>query len=106
VLDNLLDNAVRHTPDGGRVRVGVERGDMWEITVSDSGPGVPSDERATLFERFARGDTARGRATGGAGLGLALCRAIAALHGGSISLDQDGGPGALFRVRLPRPGRR
>jgi two-component system OmpR family sensor kinase len=105
VLDNLLDNAVRHTPDGGRVRVGVERGDMWDITVSDTGPGVPPDERATLFERFARGDTARGRATGGAGLGLALCRAIAGLHGGSISLDEDGGPGARFRVRLPRAAR-
>ncbi|HEY2703388.1 MAG TPA: ATP-binding protein [Candidatus Dormibacteraeota bacterium] len=105
LLDNLVDNAVRHSPDGGRVRVGVVRGDMWEVTVSDGGPGVPAELRATLFERFARGDTARGRATGGAGLGLALSRAIAGLHGGSIALDPDGGPGARFRVRLPRAAR-
>jgi heavy metal sensor kinase len=101
VLDNLFDNAVRHTPDGGTVRVAVERGDMWNITVSDTGAGIPPDQRLRLFERFARGDAARARATGGAGLGLALCRAIADLHGGSITLDEDHGGGARFRLRLP-----
>jgi two-component system OmpR family sensor kinase len=101
VLDNLLDNAVRHTPAGGTVGVILIRDAAhWTITVWDTGPGVPEAERPSLFERFTRGDPARGRQTGGAGLGLALCRVIVELHGGSITLD-DGVSGALFRVRLP-----
>ena len=101
VLDNLLDNGVRHTPQGGTVAVKLALdGARWRIDVSDTGPGVPESVRGTLFERFTRGDVARGRDTGGAGLGLALCRAIVELHSGTIALG-DGGPGATFVVRLP-----
>jgi heavy metal sensor kinase len=101
VLDNLVDNAVRHTPQGGSVTVRLARADTsWRIEVSDTGPGVAPGVRETLFERFTRGDTARGRDTGGAGLGLALARAIVELHSGSITLA-GGGPGATFVVTLP-----
>jgi heavy metal sensor kinase len=101
VLDNLLDNAVRHTPQSGTVAVRLALdGGRWRIEVSDTGPGVPEALRDTLFERFTRGDEARGRDTGGAGLGLALCHAIVELHGGSIALA-DTGPGATFVVTLP-----
>jgi two-component system OmpR family sensor kinase len=74
---------------------------QWRIDVADTGPGVPEAMRDTLFERFTRGDSARGRDTGGAGLGLALCRAIVELHGGAIVLLDGAGPGATFRVTLP-----
>ena len=102
MLDNLLDNAIRHTPPGGKVRVSgrlLER--EWEIVVEDSGPGVPEAARSSIFERFSRADEARGRETGGAGLGLALCQAIAQLHQGSVELDTRAAGGARFVVRLP-----
>ena len=105
VLDNLLDNAVRHTPPGGTVTVRLARdAATWRIEVSDTGVGVAAAVRDTLFERFTRGDTARGRDTGGAGLGLALCRAIVELHGGTVALA-DSGPGATFVVTLPAGAR-
>jgi signal transduction histidine kinase len=101
LLDNLLDNAIRHTPSNGEVRLTLDsNGAACTLCVADTGPGVPAAQRATLFERFTRGDAARGRQTGGAGLGLALCRVIAQLHGGTIVLE-DSSPGAVFRVRLP-----
>ncbi|HEY4870208.1 MAG TPA: ATP-binding protein [Candidatus Dormibacteraeota bacterium] len=102
LLDNLLDNAIRHTPAGGSVTVSLA-GDSAAavLEVADTGPGVPDALKATLFDRFTRGDAARGRETGGAGLGLALCRVIAELHGGTISV-LDANPGAVFRVVLPR----
>ena len=102
LLDNLLDNAIRHSPGHGTVTVSaVEEGGWWRLTVQDSGPGVKVGMRSRLFERFARADAARGRTTGGAGLGLSLCAAIAEAHGGSISLADGAGPGARFVVRLP-----
>jgi signal transduction histidine kinase len=101
LLDNLVDNAIRHTPPHGRVRLALETsGAACTLSVADTGPGIPAAQRATLFDRFTRGDSARGRQTGGAGLGLALCRVIAQLHGGTIALD-DSSPGAVFRVHLP-----
>jgi heavy metal sensor kinase len=102
VLDNLVDNAVRHTPAGGSVTVGaVEEAGWWEFSVLDSGPGIDAALRPRLFERFARSDAARGRATGGAGLGLSLAAAIVRAHGGSIALEDSASGGALFVVRLP-----
>jgi heavy metal sensor kinase len=102
VLDNLLDNAVRYTPASGAVEVHLARaGAGWRIEVSDSGPGVPAAIRASIFERFTRGDSARGRDTGGAGLGLALSRAIVALHGGTITLADGEAGGATFVVEIP-----
>jgi heavy metal sensor kinase len=101
VLDNLIDNALRHTPAGGAAGVEVARSDgAWTLTVRDTGPGVPPEQRPSLFDRFTRGDAARGRNTGGAGLGLSLCRAIAEVHSGSISLEESS-TGARFVLRLP-----
>ena len=102
VLDNLLDNAVRHTPEGGTVRIAAEpEGDGWRLDVHDGGPGVPAEARPLLFQRFARPDGPRERRNGGAGLGLALSQAIAEAHGGSLVLVENGSFGALFRLSLP-----
>jgi heavy metal sensor kinase len=103
LVDNLLDNALRHTPGGGVVRLSaIADGDRWRIAVEDSGPGVAPELGPRLFQRFTRADPARGRETGGAGLGLSLCAAIAHAHGGTIALDgaADLG-GARFVVLLP-----
>jgi heavy metal sensor kinase len=101
MLDNLIDNALRHTPAGGIVQISCSRDpENWSIAVQDTGPGVEESLRASLFERFTRTDPARGRETGGAGLGLSLCAIIARLHGGRISLE-DAGAGARFVTLLP-----
>jgi heavy metal sensor kinase len=102
LLNNLLDNAVRHTPSGGRVGVRAETSDStWHISVSDTGPGIPAGMRDSIFLRFARGDPSRATGTGGAGLGLALCKVIAEIHGGQLSVDDSETGGAKFEVRLP-----
>jgi heavy metal sensor kinase len=104
VLDNLLDNAVRHTPPGGQIRVAAKpAGEGWQVDIHDGGPGVPAEARPLLFQRFARLDSPRDRASGGAGLGLALSQAIAEAHGGSLILVENGSTGALFRLSLPGP---
>ena len=102
VMDNLIDNGIRQTPAGTAVHLAgarVEGG--WRIEVRDRGPGVPYAARKVIFERFARSDGARGRESGGAGLGLALSRAIAQAHAGQLELIDEGGPGATFRLFLP-----
>jgi heavy metal sensor kinase len=102
LLDNLMDNAIRHTPAGGSVSVAAtEHPGSWVLSVRDTGPGVDSALRPRLFERFARSDEARSPSTGGAGLGLSLCAAIVQAHGGVISLEDSDGPGANFVVKLP-----
>jgi heavy metal sensor kinase len=102
LLNNLLDNAVRHTPSGGRVGVRAERNDStWHISVSDTGAGIPPGTRDSIFRRFTRGDPARASDSGGAGLGLALCKAIAKIHGGRVSVDESETGGAKFEVTLP-----
>ena len=103
MLDNLVDNAIQHTPAGGQVRVGAEHRDRtWTLSVGDTGPGIPTDARARVFERFFRADSARERGDHGAGLGLSICRAIARLHGGEIKLaDSESGAGAELVVTLP-----
>jgi len=102
VVDNLLDNAIRHAPAGGRVSLrAVETGTGWEFQVDDNGPGIPADLRDHLFRPFVRGDSARSRSEGGAGLGLALSAAIATASGGSLSLINRDGPGACFSLVLP-----
>jgi heavy metal sensor kinase len=103
VMDNLIDNATRHSPAGTAVQLtGAPTAGGWNIEVRDQGPGIPSAARAALFERFARVDDARARDGGGAGLGLALSRAIAESHGGSLQLVDPNGRGATFRLFLPR----
>ncbi|GHH82868.1 sensor histidine kinase [Streptomyces sulfonofaciens] len=108
VIGNLLANARVHTPPGTEVVVrltGAADGGA-ELTVSDNGPGVPAELRDDVFERFARADHSRSRASGGgSGLGLSIVRAVVAGHGGSVALDSS--PGATeFRVVIPGPGRR
>jgi two-component system, sensor histidine kinase and response regulator len=104
-LDNLLANALKFTPKGGRVRVRVSRTvdatDKPIVTfeVSDSGPGIAVAERATIFDRYQQGS--HGRAAGGAGLGLAIARGIAEAHGGSVSVDAGDLGGAAFKLSVP-----
>ncbi len=105
VLDNLLDNALRHSPETGQVNLSVaRRGQEWWFEVADQGTGVPVGIRDRIFERFTRADSARGRRSGGAGLGLALSAAVARAHNGTLELvDEAAGRGATFRLRLPAP---
>ena len=104
VLGNLLDNALRHTPEGGAVTLTCRRVDHWvEYRVSDTGEGVASAHLPHLFDRFYRADTARDRAHGGSGIGLAIAKALVEAHGGGISVTSAGaGNGATFTVRIPR----
>ncbi|MEX0990907.1 MAG: PAS domain-containing protein [Actinomycetota bacterium] len=100
ILENLMRNALRHTPPGTRVDVGVERTDDGvTLLVEDRGPGVPDDLKATIFEPFMRGDGS----DGGAGIGLSLVARFAELHGGTAGVEDRDGGGASFRVVLPDP---
>jgi signal transduction histidine kinase len=102
LLRNLLDNAVRHCPDGGHVRIEARSdGDVVHVTVADDGPGVPAEDRERVFEPFFRAAAER-RREGGSGLGLAIVREIARGHGGDVSVeDGPGGKGACFCATLP-----
>jgi len=102
-LRNLVRNAVAHTKRGDRVSVLARAHDnRLEISVSDTGPGIPPDELEPIFERFHRVDGSRSRDRGGSGLGLAIARAVVEAHGGSIRAESDPGHGAVFRIDLPR----
>ncbi|MDR7482126.1 MAG: ATP-binding protein [Armatimonadota bacterium] len=102
MVHNLLDNAIRHTPRGGRVTVGVETGPgVVRLWVQDTGPGIPPDELERIFDRFYRLDASRARATGGSGLGLAIVRALAEAHGGTVSAASTPGEGSRFTITLP-----
>jgi signal transduction histidine kinase len=101
----LIHNALRYTPQGGRVEVRVEQLDGHAVLeVEDSGIGIPSEERERIFERFFRGGEARQRAPEGSGLGLAIASWIARQHGASITVGEGSLGGALFRVVFPRAG--
>ncbi len=101
-MANLIDNAVKFSPPGGRVLVAAApAGTGVEIAVSDEGPGIPANDRTRVVERFYRGEAAR--STPGAGLGLALVQAVAQLHGGDLALD-DAAPGLRAVLRLPLSG--
>lgn len=103
ILTNLIGNAIKFTPQGGRVSISAHAGEgMLTLEVADTGPGIPATERARLLEPFARGKN--GRRKEGAGLGLALARALAQLHDGSLRLSDAPGGGLLARVRLPLMG--
>ena len=102
VLDNLLDNVRVHTPQGTPVQVKVEANHHEVLlSVADRGPGLPPEVADRVFERFYRGDPARSRGTGGAGLGLSIVSAIVEAHGGSVTAASPDGGGAAFEVRLP-----
>ncbi len=101
VASILLDNAVKYTPDGGRITVTVRETDGWAgLEVSDTGIGIPEDQLPLIFDRFYRADKAR--ASSGAGLGLSIARQIAEAHGGRIEVESTPGEGSTFTLLLPK----
>lgn len=107
VLNNLLDNAFRHTPDGGHVRMACRdlQPGALQITVADTGPGIPQNDLPHLFERFYRGENTTGSSKKGYGLGLAISREIVRAHGGEIWATSEPGKGTTFVFTLPTAGR-
>lgn len=105
VLTNILDNATRHTPEGGRILLSAKRAAEYvELAVQDSGPGVPAENLDHIFERFYRTDSSRqrdGAVPGGSGLGLAIARSIVQAHNGQLSAESEAGQGLKIIVRLP-----
>jgi signal transduction histidine kinase len=102
VLTNLIDNALRFTPAGGTVRVLLDaEQESVRVTVADTGVGIAAEDLPHVFERFYRADKSRDRATGGAGLGLAIARQIVELHGGRLTVESAPGHGARFSFVLP-----
>jgi signal transduction histidine kinase len=100
VAANLLDNAVKYTPAGGRVDVEVRAADgLALLRVRDTGPGIPADEMPRIFDRLFRGDTSRTER--GLGLGLSLVKAIVEAHGGTVEVATEPGQGSVFTVALP-----
>jgi two-component system, OmpR family, sensor histidine kinase BaeS len=103
VLTNILDNALRHTPENGRIILGARQaGDRVELSVQDSGPGLKSVDMDRIFERFYRTDAARQREDGGSGLGLAIARSIVQAHGGQVSAESEPGRGLKILISLPK----
>jgi len=102
VLYNLLENAVVHTHSGGTINVAATRqGDWVEISVSDTGEGIPAEDLSNIFERFYRVDRSRARATGGSGLGLTIAKRWVEAHGGEITAKSELGKGSSFSFTLP-----
>ncbi len=95
---NLVANALRHTPAGGRVTL---RGSDGTVEIADTGEGIPADELPHVFDRFRRVDPSRTRATGGSGLGLAIVRQLAEAHGGTASARSAPGRGTTVTLALP-----
>jgi signal transduction histidine kinase len=104
VLQNLLANALRHTPTGGKITLYLEaKPEATHLAVADTGDGIPAEQLPHIFDRFYRTDPARSRDQGGAGLGLAIARAIVEAHGGQIAVTSEGTPGtgSTFTIQLP-----
>ena len=102
VLVNLLDNASKYTPSGGKIEITWDREDRdIVLRVRDNGPGIPAEHHSRLFERFYRVDKARSREQGGTGLGLAIVKHILQRHGGSVSVESQMGQGSVFICRFP-----
>ena len=105
VLDNLIGNALQHTPEGGSVEVGMQCDGARVIArVTDTGRGIASGDLPLIFDRFYRVDKSRHRASGGAGLGLAIAKRIVELHGSTIAVDSQVGQGSCFSFTLPVAG--
>ncbi len=99
---NMVDNGIKYTPPGGVVKLKLSKDDFWaQITISDTGVGIPAEDIPHIFERFYRVDKARGRAQGGSGLGLAIAKWVTQAHGGHIQVDSVVGQGTTFRIHLP-----
>jgi two-component system phosphate regulon sensor histidine kinase PhoR len=103
VLINLLDNAIKYTPEHGSITVSAkESDDLVQVTVADTGIGIPPSDLPRIFERFYRVDTARSREQGGTGLGLAIVKHIILLHGGNIAVESSLGKGSTFTFTLKK----
>ncbi len=103
VLSNLVSNALRHTPEGGKVQVdAVRKGEFIQVAVSDTGEGIREDDLPHIFEQFFRGEKSRSRRSGGAGLGLSIVKGIIEAHSGQIIADNLLSGGAVFTFTLPR----
>ncbi|WP_369412285.1 sensor histidine kinase [Geotalea toluenoxydans] len=106
VLVNLLDNAIKYTPDNGKVTVTAEdEAEMLKISVTDTGLGIPAKDLPRIFERFYRVDEARSRDKGGTGLGLSIVKHIVQSHGGMISVKSIPGEGSTFSFTLKKGGK-
>ena len=102
VLRNLLENAIAHTSQGGTITVTAGQRDSWvEVTVTDTGEGIPAEDLPNIFERFYRVDKSRTRATGGSGLGLTITKRLVEAHGGRIEAHSELGKGSRFTFTLP-----
>jgi two-component system phosphate regulon sensor histidine kinase PhoR len=103
IIDNLVDNALKYTPEGGRIRVGW-RGEDGQVVleVQDTGIGIPERDLPRIFERFYRVDKARSRELGGTGLGLSIVKHLAQAMHGSVRATSQLGQGTTFHVHLPR----
>jgi signal transduction histidine kinase len=107
VLHNLLENAVAHTGKGGAITVAAaKQGDWVEVSVSDTGEGIPAEDLPNIFERFFRVDRSRARATGGGGLGLTIAKRLVEAHGGKITVQSKLGKGSRFSFTLPMAEKR
>jgi two-component system phosphate regulon sensor histidine kinase PhoR len=103
MIDNLLDNAVKYTPEGGRVTLAVtSEGKEAHLEVRDTGIGIEPVHRERIFERFYRVDKGRSRELGGTGLGLSIVKHVVLAHGGEIRVESMPGKGSSFQVTLPR----
>ncbi len=101
-VDNLLDNALRHTPPGGRVTVRLQATDgLARLAVMNTGHGITPEDLPHIFERFYRGDESRARTTGGAGIGLTLVKHIVERHGGRVGVESSLGQGSVFTLEVP-----
>jgi signal transduction histidine kinase len=102
LLLNLIDNAIKYTPDGGAVMLGLSKENGTAIVeIRDSGIGIPKEDLPRIFDRFYRVDKARSRAQGGSGLGLSIAKWIATAHGGEIRVESQVGEGSVFYITLP-----
>ncbi len=103
VVNNLLENAIIHTPEGGSVNVnaGTSGDGTVRVAVSDTGPGIQSEDLLRVFDRFFRADASRSRATGGVGLGLTIAKELVEVHGGTIHVENVVPSGARFVFELP-----
>lgn len=102
VIDNILNNAIKYSPDGGKIKVGMKTTDaQLIISISDEGLGIPKKDLPRIFDRFYRVDKARSRAQGGTGLGLAIAKEIVKQHKGFIWAKSEYGKGSTFTIVLP-----
>ena len=105
ILYNLTDNAIKYSPDGGKITVSLQEEQeklVWRVR--DNGVGIPAEDQEHIFERFYRVDKARSRETGGTGLGLSIVKQLVTMHGGEITVHSEPNRGSEFKVVFPRGG--